>query len=214
MILISDPDFDQHPISWPYADAKWHNNAALVSHDRYMVAPLSASPGGYWWIPGYPQEVGLRHAFQNCPKHLVQYQATPEPGLPIHTEIEGAVMVSPIVAPPEAVQDLKIYTAFRTSAPLAKDIRLVWSPVTSDVLGNPMPPDYYVVYRDTVPSFAPDPAKELVYTTDTTYLDVDAAGDMTVNYYYYVNARKGLTWESANSDCVGEVDREANNHPK
>jgi hypothetical protein len=54
---------------------------------------------------------------------------------------------------------------------------------------------------------APGPAKILATTTDTTYVDPNAAGSVAVNYYYIVNAVKGLGWESANSRCVGEFDR-------
>ena len=213
-IMFSDPDNDQFPITWPYADPKWHNNAALVSHDIYTVAPGSPSPGGFWWIPAYPESVGFQHQFQNCPDHLTGYQDYPETGIPIHTEIEGAVMISPIVAPPGAVLDLKIYTAFGTSAVGAKDIRLIWSPVTTDADGHPMTPDYYVVYRDDDPEFTPGLATEYAFPVGTTYLDIDAAGDSSTNYYYYVNARIGTSWESANSQCVGEFDKDLLSVPK
>ena len=214
MIMFSDPDYDQSPITWPYADPKWHNNAALVSHDVYQVAQNSPSPGGFWWIPAYPESVGFQHAFENCPDHLIGYQDYPETGVPIHTEIEGAVMISPIVAPPGAVLDLEIYTAFGTFAAGSKDIRLIWSPVTTDADGHPMTPDYYVIYRDDDPEFTPGPATEYGTSLGTTLLDINAAGNPVINYYYYVNARIGTSWESANSRCVGEFDKDLLSFPK
>jgi hypothetical protein len=213
MIMFSDPDYDQQVIDYP-PDEKWHNNAALVSHDIYSVAPESPSPGGFWWIPFYPEEVGFRHPFENCPDHLQPYEDYPEMGIPIHTEIEGAVFISPILAPPAQVDDLEIYYALGTAAAGSEDIRLIWSKVITDALGNLMPADYYIIYRDTESDFTPGPAKEYGNTTDTTYLDVNVAGDSSVNYYYYVNARKGLSWESANSRCVGEFDKDLINVKK
>jgi hypothetical protein len=70
-----------------------------------------------------------------------------------------------------------------------------------------------VIYRDTVPSFTPTPIKILAITTATEHEDVNAAGNTSINYYYYINARAG-TLESANSDCVGEFDRSTVNKKK
>ncbi|MCK4271599.1 hypothetical protein KAX22_03055, partial [bacterium] len=211
LIMFSDPDFDQQPTDYPYFDPKWHNNAALVSHDVYLVAP-SPSPGGYWGLPWYPgTTVAPRHQLENCPDHLKIYEDNWQGG-PLYTEIEGAVLISP-TGPPEAVKNLEIYNAFGTVLPFTKDIRLIWSPVTTDTAGRPITVDSYVVYRDTVPDFAVGPTKEYDNTTDTTYLDVNVAGDSSVNYYYYVNARVG-SFESDNSRCVGEFDRDLINAKK
>jgi hypothetical protein len=207
-IMFSDPDFDQQEITYPDS-VKWHNNAALVSHDVYTVAP-SPSPGGFWGIRFYPRAVALRHQMENCPDHLLPYQDYWHGTFPIYTEIEGAVLISPIIHAPESVLDLEIYTAFGTTGTDSLDIRLIWTPVTVDTMGNPITVDYYVIYRDTEPSFTPGPAKELATTVGTTYVDPNIAGDPTVNYFYYVNARMSGT-ESANSECVGEFDKDLGN---
>jgi len=124
---------------------------------------------------------------------------------PVYTEIEAVVFVSPYLQP-AAVEDLEIYTAFGTVLPVTKDIRLIWSPVTTSYQGNPQPVDFYTVYRDTVPYFTPGPAKLLATTATTTYVDPNAAGNTAVNYFYCVTAWKsGL--ESASSREVGEFDR-------
>jgi hypothetical protein len=208
-IMFSDPDYDQQPITYPDSSTKRHNNAALVSHDIYLVAP-SPSPGGYWGLPDYPvYEVSPRHLMQNCPTHLKVYEEEWLGG-PLYTEIEAAVLVSPYVKP-ASVESLWIYTAFGTAAADSKDIRLIWQPVIRDTTGCPVFA-HYVVYRDTVPDFAPGPATELSTTTDTTYLDVDIAGNSAVNYFYYVNTRSGPL-ESDNSRCMGEFDRDTISGP-
>jgi hypothetical protein len=212
LIMLSDPDYDRQPTDYPYFDPKWHNNAALVSHDVYLVAP-SPSPGGYWGLPWYPGDIlALRHDGQNCPAHLRQYEDFWQGGR-IYTEMEGAVLISPLVDLPEAVRNLEIYPAFGTVLPFTQDIRLIWSPVIADTAGRPITVDSYVVYRDTLPDFAPGPAKELATTTDTTYIDANVGGNSSVSYFYYVNARKG-TLESANSQCVGEFARDLLSAPQ
>ncbi|MCK4272938.1 hypothetical protein KAX22_09815 [bacterium] len=209
-IMFSDPDYDQQPITYPDS-SKWHNNAALVSHDVYNVAP-SPSPGGFWGLADYPVfEVGPRHELENCPEHLRMYEDYWMGG-PLYTEIEAAVFVSPYVQP-AAVDSLWIYTAFRTAGQDSLDLRLIWTPVTTDITGYPQPVDEYVIYRDTTPDFTPGPAKMLATTTDTTYVDTNAAGSTINNNYYYVNGRVGI-FESANSRCVGEFDKDLINAKK
>lgn len=206
-IMISDPDYDQQVTEDP-PDPKWHNNAALVCHDIYRLAS-SSSPGGYWGLSDYPaMEVGPRHQLENCPDHLLPYQYEWASGSLV-TEIEAAIMVSPFVKP-AAVESLRIYPDGGPTD--VTDIRLAWSPVTKDTAGCPEYP-IYVVYRDTVPDFTVEPTKELTTTAATEYEDIDAAGDAALNYYYYVNARAG-TLESANSECVGEFDRDLVNPSK
>jgi hypothetical protein len=114
--------------------------------------------------------------------------------------------------PPHRVKDLKIIKAFGTAGVGSKDMCLIWSPVTSDTTGAPIMVDSYIIYRDTIPDFTPGPAKELYITPDTTYLDINVAGDTGTAHYYYVNARKG-SLESANSECVGEFDKDIFNAP-
>jgi hypothetical protein len=205
LIMFSDPDYDQYPITYP-DHPKWHNNAALVSHDVYKVAPNSPSPGGFWYIPEYPEEVGLRHEFENCPDHLSGYQEYPEEGIPIHTEIEAAIMVSPFVKP-AAVDTLWIYPDGGPTD--VNDIRLVWTEVTEDTAGCPAYP-YYVIFRDTVSDFTPGPGNTLATTFATEWEDINAAGDTSVNYYYIVRARAG-SYESDNSRYVGEFDVDLGN---
>ena len=107
-------------------------------------------------------------------------------------------------AQPVVVENLEIYTAFGMVD--STDIRLIWSPVTTDTAGSPITVEAYVIYRDSDPGFTPGPTKELATTTDTTYVDSNAAGNTGVHYFYYVNARSGGL-ESENSRCVGEFDK-------
>ncbi len=117
------------------------------------------------------------------------------------------------VFPPRAVSGLSIRATFDSSGGGSKDIRLIWSPVTADTAGGSVTVDTYVVYRDTIPVFTPGSSTELNTTSDITHLDVAAAGNSAINYFYYVNAWAG-TLESANSKCVGVFDRDLGNSPK
>jgi hypothetical protein len=59
-------------------------------------------------------------------------------------------------------------------------IRLSWSPPSPDV-------DYYVISRSDDPQFTPTAADSIGWTTDTTYVDTDAAGE-TAKAFYSVKA--------------------------
>jgi uncharacterized repeat protein (TIGR01451 family) len=82
----------------PHSDATIHNDAGNVSHDFYYVFPGSPSPGGFWWIPDYPLSLDLIQSFQDVNPH-------PDPSIEtglykegqIHTEIEFAIAVSPMI---------------------------------------------------------------------------------------------------------------------
>lgn len=89
------------------------------------------------------------------------------------------------------------------------DLRLEWSAVTTDGLGNPLVVDQYHIYRDTVSFFEPgseplDSTAVLFYTDET-----GVTGDTRTNYYYAVTAVTGGK-ESGMSELVGEFDREMN----
>ena len=111
-IALSDPFFDNavvtgfgrivlnpHP---PGYTSTFHNDAMNISHDFYGV-DISPSPGGDWGIPEYPvslyPEMVLNFHGMNVP---------PEPGFepeewrgePIYTEIEYAVLISPLSLTP------------------------------------------------------------------------------------------------------------------
>jgi len=203
LIMISDPDYDQQVTDYP-ADPKWHNNAALVSHDIYRVAP-SSGPGGYWGLPWYPASiVALRHLLENCPAHLTGYEDSWLGG-PLSTVIEAGVFLSPYIQP-ASLESLRIETSFGTIVPVFKDIRLIWRPVTEDITGHDQPVDEYVIYRSTNQNFIPDPSSRLAVTAETTYLDLNAAGDANKHYFYCVRARAGH-FESDDSHPVGEFDR-------
>jgi hypothetical protein len=68
-----------------------------VSHDAYSVVLNSPSPGGTWYIPGFPRGFSPAHA--NCPSEFMPMtQPNPNPQLyPYHAEVEYAVMICPKV---------------------------------------------------------------------------------------------------------------------
>ncbi len=69
------------------------------------------------------------------------------------------------------------------------DVVLTWDKITTDTLGNQEAMDYYVVYRNTSPSFVPGIADSIGYVShpDTTYTDSGVL-DSSDCYYYLVKA--------------------------
>jgi hypothetical protein len=105
MLAISDPFIDNAEDGWPghyfppgnHAHGPipdtLHNNATYISHDFYYVVP-STSPGGPWGLSQYPAENIIDNfQYQNFPQEFDPYEPY-NPALPIHTEIEYAVVVS------------------------------------------------------------------------------------------------------------------------
>ncbi len=69
------------------------------------------------------------------------------------------------------------------------DLILTWNKITTDTLGNPEIMDYYVVYRNTSPSFIPGASDSIgaVLHPDTTYTDPGVL-NAAQSYYYLVKA--------------------------
>jgi len=69
------------------------------------------------------------------------------------------------------------------------DAVLTWNKVATDVLGNSEAMDYYVVHRDTAPSFVPSSTDSIgaVLPPETTYIDSSVL-DSTESFYYLVMA--------------------------
>ncbi len=69
------------------------------------------------------------------------------------------------------------------------DVVISWTPVITDTLGNPDTAHYYIVYRDTFPSFIPDSLDSIgiVFHPETTYTDSNAL-TTEENYYHFVIA--------------------------
>ena len=84
------------PVPHPYPhNSSVHNDTQYVSHDIYNVTP-SSSPGGIWGLPDYGMGINFSDfQFQNCPPEFEYQQGLYDPGLPVYTEIEYAVTVSP-----------------------------------------------------------------------------------------------------------------------
>jgi len=110
MMAISDPAFDNaemggfgfvcHLDPWPQpGNPLVHDNPANVSKDAFMVAP-SPSPGGIiglqdYWVGRESQM--LKFQGQNFRTvHLPNQGPVPPPGTPVFTEIEQAIVVSPV----------------------------------------------------------------------------------------------------------------------
>ena len=110
-IAFSDPFIDNAeagglgrvpvPHAYPHGPTV-HNDAQFVSHDYYVVAPDSPSPGGIEWIPDYPAgtpDFIPNFQFMNVPPEFESMQGEWQSG-EIHTEIEYAVLISPLPLTP------------------------------------------------------------------------------------------------------------------
>ncbi len=105
-IAISDPYVNNAEIGCPGRVLPYphtctpttHNNATFVSHDKYWVTQ-SPSPGGFWGfeeIPcGYPSYDIIYNFIGQNPRHPEEQMAPPQEQLPIYTEIEFIITVSP-----------------------------------------------------------------------------------------------------------------------
>ena len=120
-VAFSDPWFDRIGQTWPYAGGPWpgwpsylgrvaeglliphqpipghppeiHNDAGNVSHDVYYVTPTD-SPGGVWGPWDYVTEWG--YDIENFIGQNGEQTGDPDPTMPIQTEVEWAVAVSPV----------------------------------------------------------------------------------------------------------------------
>ncbi|MCK4251587.1 T9SS type A sorting domain-containing protein [candidate division WOR-3 bacterium] len=91
--------------------------------------------------------------------------------------------------PPEAIPPSSPYIAEVKKASNDSDVVFTWNKITTDTLGNSELMHYYVVYRNTSPSFIPASSDSIGYAShpDTTYTDTGAL-DSTDSYYYLVKA--------------------------
>ena len=100
---------------------------------------------------------------------------------------------------PKAVDDL-------TVALSADDLQLEWSAVTLNLNDHPVWVDRYKIYRDTA---AGEVGTTLIdSTTDLFYLDVSGVVGSAVTHYYYSVIAVSVTKESAQSNPVGEFDKD------
>jgi len=105
-IAISDPYFDYAEGGLGLHGPTVHNDAQWISgphgtnwHDRYVIDTSAVSPGGDWWIPGYPitpfaPVATANFGGLNTPEEFVPQEGPWQGGI-IYTEVEYAVAISP-----------------------------------------------------------------------------------------------------------------------
>ncbi len=103
--------------------------------------------------------------------------------------------------PPQAVTDLTVSLAGNL-------LLLQWAAVTTDTAGGSESIQYYVIYRDEAPDFAPTAAESLGSTPATGFADSSVFFSPMVNFYYLVRAVDATGNKSSDSGRVGEFDRE------
>jgi hypothetical protein len=111
------------------------------------------------------------------------------------------------ITPPAAIADL-------TAALAGSTIRLSWTGIGEDIGGNPSIVEYYTIYRNADPIFSPGPGDSIGGTAETFYDDLTPAlKDTLVNHYYIVKAVDSEGRKSADSNKVGEFDRDVITSP-
>jgi hypothetical protein len=103
---------------------------------------------------------------------------------------------------PVAIADLR-------AALIDSAIHLSWSEIAEDTGGNPIIVESYIIYRNVDPGFSPSPSDSIGSTADTFYVDPTAAvKDVEINHHYVVKAVDSEGKKSADSNKVGESDRD------
>ena len=125
LIGLSDPESDMAELGFPGRVRPPHANhdprdsthwipVGLtpndfpVSHDIYPVVQPSPSPGGTWYLPGFPR--GFSPTYANCPiEFQINTAPNPDPLIyPYCAEVEYAVMICPRV-PEEPIDTCSYY---------------------------------------------------------------------------------------------------------
>jgi len=103
---------------------------------------------------------------------------------------------------PVAITDLR-------AALIDSAIQLSWSEIAEDTGGNPTSVESYIIYRNVDPDFSSESSDSIGSTADTFYVDSTAAvKDSAINHYYVVRATDSGGRKSADSNKVGESDRD------
>ena len=90
-----------------------------------------------------------------------------------------------------------------TAALSGTSVVLLWSPAAGGAGA-----DHYVVYRDTLPDFDPQPSDSIGGTTDTAFTDTSpgVVGDTGIQYFYVIKAVDAGGYKTEASNVVGEFD--------
>ena len=78
-----------------------HNDAGNISHDQYIMASPSPSPGGVWWLSDYlGQDPLLMRPFEGINPHPSYPSGAWDPASNVHVEVEFAIAMSPFIWKP------------------------------------------------------------------------------------------------------------------
>jgi len=192
------------PIVMPgnYAVYFWVNDNAYAEDAHYYIdtyAGLDSAIGDQNWNGDGWHYLGTYPFADTARVTVTDYWELN--GIYVVADAIKWTFVSPLepTAPPAAVTDL-------ASQKSNTDIVLTWSEVTTDTLGNPASIDGYVIYRNSDPTSMP--ADSIGATASAGFTDPGAAGSSGTNYFYVVRAVDDGQAKSANSNMVGEFDRQ------
>jgi hypothetical protein len=204
---VSDPYWDSAeaggdgrvPVSHAYPhDSSVHNDAQYVSHDIYQVVD-SDSPGGPWALEDYAVGNDVSNfEGQNWADDLLNYEGEYSPDLPVHTEIDYAVAVSPYAVPTPTPTASPSKTVPTTGGP---------TPTRTQEPGKPGPtrtdePTQEPGEPTEEPGKPTEPAATATYTPAPTLPGGKSAATFVTSYY---GLGDGYIWVSVHlsSDPTG-----------
>jgi len=215
IFTIDNPDAPSVTVIYPNGAETLSDSAVItwlatdpdVGDSALLVVDLDYSDnGGGSWMPISTGESNDGSHFWDVSElsdgtnYLVRVTVTDTTGL-FDVDTSDAVFIIDNPEPPAAISDLTVVLTDGS-------IRLSWTAITEDTLGMPIVVEYYNVYRNVDPYFSSGPADSIGSTTGTFYLDpTPALKDTSVNHYYLVQAVSLQRRKSADSNRVGEFDR-------
>lgn len=193
---VSDPYWDcaeggalgRVPVAHTYPHAvSVHNDAQYVSHDVYDVVS-SQSPGGKWALEGYADGKDITNFIdQNWADDLLGFRGAYDPDLPIHTEIDYAVGVSPIegVTPVPTPTPTPVAVPTPTPTPTPTGGGPVGTPTTTPTTPaeTPTPEGTTPAATPTPPPPTPDPSVPVVTGIRTTHSTDPVTGHLVVQVH-------------------------------
>lgn len=162
---------------------------ALSAADIHLATSVLASTGGKAGSADFQMKSTLG---QSTP---IGHSSNP------HFEVSAGFWCQDPVAP-SSIGDLVAKLSIN-------NIVLQWFPA-----GDNAAIDHYVIYRGANPNFMPGSWNILGQTEGTSYLDMNAAKNLIINYFYLVKASDPTGNLAKESNRVGEFDKQMDNGMK
>lgn len=142
------------------------------------------SPGVYTQVqPAGTQTSAVLAGLPNGVRHYIVVTATNTSSLTsaFSTEVDEVPTFIPGLRPPAFIETLVLEKQ-------GTDLRLSWTPVTTDIYGKDETVAEYQIYRDLTPDFLPTPANLIGTVTLAEFTDSAVLQGGTPDYHYLVRA--------------------------